>query len=397
MKPLALEIYGVGTWNRGAELMTIAVSENIRKRFPGARVAVSPWFGSFESRGHYNLHTVFEDGVSGPWHGRWRLKAARAALGFLSPGSLPGFGMMLPKEVDVVLDASGFAFSDQWGPDPARRLLRKMEASVYRGKPLFLLPQALGPFRKPEVANACRRLFSRADWMAARDNDSLGHVRGLGSYSNLRLYPDFTSSIHGLGNFSGKLPSPYVAVVPNARILDKTAQGQSYLEFLVQVAGYLDQRGHHPVFVIHDEFQDKEIFNQVQARAGRPWICVDHKDPRVLKTILGGASFVIGSRFHALISALSQSVPCLGIGWSHKYETLFHEFGIQQCLLRDFSTWSNVEPVLAKMMTEQGRKNCSKTIHLAANKQRQLTENMWVELCDLIEKKTGKKPNHHLA
>jgi len=397
MKPLALEIYGVGTWNRGAELMAIAVSENIRKRFPDARVAVSPWFGSFESRGRYNLHTVFEDSVSGPWHGRWRLKAARTSMGLLIPGSLPGYGMMLPKDVDVVLDASGFAFSDQWGPEPAQRLLKKMETSVYRSKPLLLLPQALGPFRKPEVANACRHLFSRADWVVARDKESLGHVRGLGNHRNLRLYPDFTASIQGLDHFPRELPNPYVAVVPNARILDKTAQGQAYLEFLVQVSSYLEQQGRHPVFVIHDDFQDREVFHKVEAKSGRSWLSVEHKDPRVLKAILGGATFVVGSRFHALISALSQSVPCLGIGWSHKYEALFQEYGIEDCLLRDFTAWGSVEPVLAKMMTEKSRKNYSHSIALAGKEQRRLTENMWIELCELIEKKTGKKPNQALA
>src|SRR5690606_14730126 len=44
--------------------------------------------------------------------------------------------------------------------------------------------------------------------------------------------------------------------------------------------------------------------------------------------IIGDSYLIVGSRFHALVSALSQNIPSIALGWSHKYKTLFSEFEV---------------------------------------------------------------------
>lgn len=391
MKPLTVEIHGVSTLNRGAELMAIAISENIRKYFPGSRVAVSPWFGSFESRGRYNLHTIFEDAAAGSCFARWRVQAARTALGLLAPGSLPTFGIVRPEEVDIVLDASGFAFSDQWGPEPARRLWRKMTSPVYRAKPLIMLPQALGPFLDPAVSAACRCLFARADLICARDEKSFTFVGELGEWPSLRRYPDFTSDVEPLTGLLENERGSFAAIVPNSRMMDKTAQGPAYIQFLERVLSLTCDRGFQAVLVVHDEHQDRKIAELIRDNLGRDLPIVEHSDPRFLKAVLARAAFVVGSRFHALISALSCGVPCVGVGWSHKYEALFSEYGISGCLLEDFSSQASVERALQGVMDSDRRAELARTIAAAGSRHKQQTAKMWSEVVEAIQRRTDKQ------
>ena len=58
--------------------------------------------------------------------------------------------------VSALVDASGFAFGDQWGPGPSRQMGRLFGSYARAGKPVVLLPQAFGPFQEPEVAEAAR-------------------------------------------------------------------------------------------------------------------------------------------------------------------------------------------------------------------------------------------------
>ena len=49
-----------------------------------------------------------------------------------------------------------------------------------------------------------------------------------------------------------------------------------------------------------------------------------------LKAMIGACDLMLGSRFHALIAALSSGVPSVAIGWAHKYPELLGEFGMER-------------------------------------------------------------------
>jgi polysaccharide pyruvyl transferase WcaK-like protein len=68
----------------------------------------------------------------------------------------------------------------------------------------------------------------------------------------------------------------------------------------------------------------------------------------------------ISSRFHSLIAGLSQQVPILAIGWSHKYRELLQLFDLEEYCL-DYRKLNNQEGLdfLVKAWNEKDN-NCRK-------------------------------------
>jgi colanic acid/amylovoran biosynthesis protein len=381
MRPLTLEIHGTGTHNRGAELMAIAIAERMRSTFANTRIAVPRHFGSAEDRRRYGLLATAD------LLGGLRSRAAGVVMRLSGPRLRARMGFVDPSEIDVVLDASGFAFSDQWGARAAASLVRKMRRPERLHQQLILLPQALGPFSDPVVAKACRTLFDRADLICARDEQSFAAALPLVGIHKLRLYPDFTLGVKAVSPASPVLPPSFSGIVPNCRMLDKTRDGEKYLAFLETAIDLLSQAGMNPLFILHDAAEDRRVIDQVRGKV--PLKILEHHDPRVLKWILGRADLVIGSRFHALVGALSQGVPCIGAGWSHKYHELFHDFGVPELLIEDLKDTRRLSDVFATLDSPEKRAPVRETIAAAGDLLKNKTESMWQDVETMVRERAG--------
>jgi polysaccharide pyruvyl transferase WcaK-like protein len=376
-KPPTIEIFGTGTHNRGAELMALAIAQRVRQRFPSARIVVPPQLWEFQSR--------TRNGFFLNWDYVGKLAKTRGLLTKAASRSFPNVcGMIPPNEVDVVLDASGFAFSDQWGPETARTLLRKMRRPERRSQKLVFMPQAFGPFRNPEVAETCKRLLNRAELVFARDPKSLDEVRDLGVQSEVILSPDFTVGLPATVSSLGKLPENYSAIVPNRRMMDKTSDQESYLSFIKTSADKLRDAGLNPVFVLHDAKEDAKVVRKLP-EAYQQLPIFEHSDPLILKHVLGQARCVVGSRFHALVSALSQGVPCIGAGWSHKYPELFKLFGCSDMLVQDLSDHPLISSLVAVIANPSSSAELSNRISRHAAQVKSDNDHMWNRVLDVIE------------
>jgi polysaccharide pyruvyl transferase WcaK-like protein len=368
MKNLTIEIHGTGTHNRGAELMAIAISENLLQKYPGIKIVVAPGFGSYSIRKKYNFYTT------------WAYEGAKKTIPWCLTRYMPEFVrkyflIVNPSSVDVVLDASGFAFSDQWGDERAKRLYLKMNSAIRKNQMLILLPQALGPFSNNEVQKWCKKLFSRADLVIARDAKSFESVNLLMKDCNLRQYPDFTVGLKAK-EFDIDLPDNFTAIVPNMRMLDRSNSGKGYIKFLDYIINKLKSLNMNPIFLLHDAEEDEKVISLL-SKDNQNCLIVRHDDPMVLKKILGKSKLVIGSRFHALVSAFSQGVPCIGAGWSHKYEELFKDFSSEEFLIKDFDNLNLVDKIINDINSVDKLNLLTNKISLASNKIKFKNTEMW--------------------
>ncbi len=350
---MLVEIHGAGFRNKGAELMLATTVHELRRRVPGLDAAIDPTYGPFTERARLGLLQMLpaRSHVGTPGFARrffvQRLfSACRGARVLSALGTPPDlYGGVPIGAVRGFVDIAGFAYSDEWGSRPTRDLASLAEYFRARSVPVILLPQAFGPFRHDDTRASMQRVLECATLVYARDQQSLEYLGELGaSRARVALAPDITLFYSGEPSPAATGAEPYACVVPNMRVLDRGRKGwgDRYLADFVQIARRLAQQGLAVRVVVHDASgEDAALARRCVEDAAQPAVrLVEERSPLALKRLLGGSMLVVGSRYHSLVAALSQQVPAVAVGWSHKYEMLFRDFGLQ-----DFVFTSADEPV----------------------------------------------------
>jgi colanic acid/amylovoran biosynthesis protein len=310
--------------NKGGELMMRAIVEELGD---DADLVVEPWIAPYRDRAQLGLLTKLWVRRLGP--------AAALPAAFLPRAVRRRFGIVGEDQIDAVLDASGFRYTDddRHGARSARELERNARRWRRSGKLVVLLPQALGPFRTPAVREPFMRALESVDLVYARDARSEAHLRELAPGDDrIRRAPDFTIALAGtcppdLASLVGG--GPFACLVPNDRMLERTTPevAEGYVAFLRSCAHEVAALGLRPVLVLHETDRDAPFVERLGDALGPDPRVVTERDPLLLKGILGSAAIVVSSRYHALVSAMSQGVPVVATGWSHKYESLLDDFG----------------------------------------------------------------------
>lgn len=333
---MLIEIKGVQFVNKGAELMLHAVLQQMRLHWPDAKLVLAP-----------NVNSPYEKRAVLAALQRMPMRKGPVDLNPFTrfiPTRLrrwlrSHFGIVFACDIDVVLDASGFAYGDQWTEGNSKFLCAEIRHFAAMNKAYILLPQALGPFNRESEIARLKLALPEAALICAREESSFAHVRNLiGDAPNLVQFPDFTNLV------TGEVPAYYadgdkkVLIIPNSNMLSsRNTHGKwqtTYMDVLVNAVNISAELGLIPVLLNHEGEADAEICRQVvQRSAVKDVEIITEPDSLKVKGIIGASKLVICSRFHGCVSALSQAVPCLGTSWSHKYERLFEEYAQQDALL----------------------------------------------------------------
>lgn len=324
---MIIEIRGTGCHNKGAQLMAYAILQHFRQPAVTCppQFVVTSHFGSYEIRAQLGLYTK----LAATKMGRTKLLEW-----LMPPATRKRYGIMAAAEVDVILDASGFAFGDSWGPKAAERFAAELTQWKRPNRKLILLPQAIGPLTHPRLQRAFRQIQRQADLIFVRDRQSYTYIQALGGeLERVKLAPDFTTVVKGIVPATYQPTARDLVIVPNERMLKDNSEAEraSYIAFLLRAIAEGVQRGLRPVLLFHAE-KDKAIAGPLLQGCHQLTI-VTEEDPIYLKGIIGTAYLLVASRFHALINGLSQGVPAIGTSWSHKYPMLFADYGCPQALL----------------------------------------------------------------
>jgi len=374
-----IEIIGTGFKNKGAHLMLIAIVQELARWNADARLAIRSkpeenWDG--KGLGLYQKPEVSE-----------------SYLGSLILGMRFGnrtrdhYQMILDPEIDVVLDASGFKYSDLFGHRSILDRAKKIAKWKRSGKRIVLLPQAFGPLEAPRVREAAHLLADHADLIFARDRDSFDQlVELVGSRDSIRISPDFTNLVVGQAPDYSKDMNNRACLIPNTQMVARTSDaiGRSYVPFIAGCARFLNDAGFNPFILLHEVEKDGALAQQVQDMSGVELEIIEEANPLYIKGIIGNCRLVVGSRYHALISALSQGVPAVATSWSHKYECLYEEYHSPELLISDLYFHKNALPVLLRLSEPDYYDKTVQTLKRSAQSNIEKTKRMWSDVREVI-------------
>jgi colanic acid/amylovoran biosynthesis protein len=365
--------------NRGDEMMALAVREQVSNAWPRAIFARETRSGSYEDRSYFGYHQLI------------RAVPARTLRGFLADIFLKRyrttFGLVAPDEITAIFDVSGYYYADIWDQSGLRRSVEAFQYWRGRGLPVIIMPQSFGPFRRPDTIACMRDIADCADLIYARDKSSRALLdECIGPRSNARTAPDFTNLLKPLPADPSKFPRPYGCVIPNFRIVERgTATIQNYSRFLTGTLQELSNNELEPIILLHSPEQDGDLARWVQTQVRCPVRIVASRDPRHLKGILGAAHLVVGSRFHGLVSSLSQGVPSIGLGWTHKFRDLFESYECSELLLADCSDDELLRSAIRICNEAPSRQELISRIGKACQRAASETMAMWTEITNVLD------------
>lgn len=330
MKHVNVLIDIAGFKNRGDQLMLEACIDQVRARLPEATIAIPERAWRDGATWCLQRNILPFSGPAVSFKGGAKNAVKRVAERFLSRSPV----RLYPDQIDLVLVSPGFRYGDSFAsffpPTASQNEIRKYRSFRKRGRRIVFLPQAFGPFREQAVRDLARTILPLASLVYAREETSHRFLAEImPDANNIRICPDFTCLCRPKSGVVRFQTGSYAVIVPNARMMDKTAPSiaSAYPMFLEAVCSAISEKGIPVVLLNHEGPADEEILWELNAKFGNRFPVLSGLSGVACKDVIGRSKIVISSRYHGVVSGLTQGVPTLCTSWSHKYEQLLAEHG----------------------------------------------------------------------
>jgi colanic acid/amylovoran biosynthesis protein len=215
-------------------------------------------------------------------------------------------------------------------------------------KRVVLLPQSIGPIAHGWQRFLARIILNRADTIMVREPESVRFVKSALKISNPPvLIPDLA---FGLPATAGRLPVNTRKNENGLRVgftvIDRGAQNpnfhdqEQYEDAICSSIIKLDREYSAEIFLINQCYgpspdqDDRKITNRIYRRLENQisnlFVLNNFKDALEIKSAIAALDFVIGTRMHTGIFALSNSIPVILIGYQPKACGMMNFFGLPE-------------------------------------------------------------------
>jgi colanic acid/amylovoran biosynthesis protein len=228
-------------------------------------------------------------------------------------------------------------------------------------KPVVFGPQSFGPFTSSPQRWLVRRVLLRSPLVMAREGISVSILERCGVPATHIM--EAVDSGFAFNPGPGRSWREELRVDDNAVLIGVTARRwlepaaqESYERALAEVIDDVQSRDLHHVVLIpqvtsdYMADDDRIVEKRVASYCARTPLCVEeHSDHRDLKNLYGELTYLIGTRFHSVIFALTSRVPCVAIEYEHKTRGIMRDLGLEEWVIKIEDTPDGLRDLFARL------------------------------------------------
>lgn len=253
------------------------------------------------------------------------------------------------KNADLMIDISGYALGSNWSIETCNRYLDHLEFAKEFHIPVYLMPQSFGPFdfhgdEGRKIDKRIAELLPTVKVICAREQEGLEQLKERYHLDNVILTNDLVLNNCGitLKNVYQDIPlislqdiiPGSVAVIPNQRNYEVSNQFRVQNLYILMIKKLLQICP--AVYLVSHSNPDVQICKQLKLEfANEDRVILIDKELNCIEfnEIVRNFDFIVASRFHAIVHAFKNNVPCIALGWATKYHELMKQFSQEKYML----------------------------------------------------------------
>lgn len=221
------------------------------------------------------------------------------------------------------------------------------------GKPIYVMPNSFGPFHGLGVEWLVRKVLSQCKLVTVRESISKEMLSEIGVDSI--LFPDLGFALYknqGHNTEVNELQKLHpdrklVAITARPyRFPDSSDPGkkyQNYINNMIIFSKWLYVNNYLPVFIDHTLSEnthesDAICINEIVSKLNKDEVYIIGSEDytcRDLKSIYSEFDYVVGTRFHSVIFALSENVPSIAITYGgNKGQGIMNDLGLSDYAIK---------------------------------------------------------------
>lgn len=336
-------ITGGNLSNKGAQSMLFITVSELGNRFPNKEIVV---FSSMDAKKKDIYEKIYSFQIE---ENKFRNvlhlcgKVGNFLSLYLKPDKIKCNRLKeIMSEADFMIDISGFAFSSVWEPERSIRYLTMIYLAKKFNVPVYIFPQSFGPFHyhaffAPAVHLMAKRIMAYPKIIYAREKNGYQLLRDKYHLKNISYSPDMVllnksfelsyifKTIPEFTNI--KIKDNSVAILPNMRSLERCKK-EDYFELYDKAINKLLELG-KTIYLISHSSEDMEICRSLKSLfKTREQIVLIEEELNCIEfnNIVKQFDFLVASRYHSIVHAYKNGIPCIVLGWAVKYKELLDLF-----------------------------------------------------------------------